>query len=55
MTLALYHVFWDWLVIYRGSYMRAHVLLNLSDELGKRDKTLVIFNFVLSFTIFKQA
>ena len=38
MTLALYHVFWDWLVIDRGSYMRAHVLLKLLDELGKRDK-----------------
>ena len=23
---------------YRGSYMSAHVLLNLSNELGKRDK-----------------
>ena len=25
-------------VIDRGSYMSAHVLLNLSNELGKRDK-----------------
>ena len=25
-------------VIYRGSYMSAHVLLNLLNELGKRDK-----------------
>ena len=25
-------------VIHRGSYMSAHVLLNLSNELGKRDK-----------------
>ena len=25
-------------VIYRGSYMIAHVLLNLLNELGKRDK-----------------
>ena len=24
--------------IYRGSYMSAHVLLNLLNELGKRDK-----------------
>ena len=24
--------------VYRGSYMRAHVLLNLLNELGKRDK-----------------
>ena len=24
--------------IHRGSYMRAHVLLNLLNELGKRDK-----------------
>ena len=24
--------------IYRGSYIRAHVLLNLLNELGKRDK-----------------
>ena len=24
--------------IYRGSYMRAHVLLNLLNELGKRDQ-----------------
>ena len=27
-----------WLLIYRGSYMSAHVLLNLLNELGKRDK-----------------
>ena len=26
------------LIIYRGSYMSAHVLLNLLNELGKRDK-----------------
>ena len=25
-------------LIYRGSYMSAHVLLNLLNELGKRDK-----------------
>ena len=25
-------------VLYRGSYMSAHVLLNLLNELGKRDK-----------------
>ena len=25
-------------MIYRGSYMRVHVLLNLSNKLGKRDK-----------------
>ena len=25
-------------VVYRGSYMSAHVLLNLLNELGKRDK-----------------
>ena len=25
-------------VIHRGSYMSAHVLLNLLNELGKRDK-----------------
>ena len=24
--------------VHRGSYMSAHVLLNLLDELGKRDK-----------------
>ena len=24
--------------VYRGLYMRAHVLLNLLNELGKRDK-----------------
>ena len=24
--------------VYRGSYMSAHVLLNLLNELGKRDK-----------------
>ena len=27
-----------WFKIYRGSYMSAHVLLNLLNELGKRDK-----------------
>ena len=28
-----------WLhVLHRGSYMSAHVLLNLLNELGKRDK-----------------
>ena len=32
-TLVSAHV-----VIYRGSYMSAHVLLNLLNELGKRDK-----------------
>ena len=26
------------LSVYRGSYMSAHVLLNLLNELGKRDK-----------------
>ena len=31
------HVICD-LHIYRGSSMRAHVLLNLLNELGKRDK-----------------
>ena len=25
-------------IIYRGSYMSAHVLLNLLNDLGKRDK-----------------
>ena len=25
-------------LVYRGSYMSAHVLLNLLNELGKRDK-----------------
>ena len=28
----------DKIHIYRGSYMSAHVLLNLLNELGKRDK-----------------
>ena len=28
----------DWYLIHRGSYMSAHVLLNLINELGKRDK-----------------
>ena len=27
-----------WSVIYRGSYMSAHVLLNLLNELGKSNK-----------------
>ena len=27
-----------YIVIYRGSYISAHVLLNLLNELGKRDK-----------------
>ena len=26
------------IILYRGSYMSAHVLLNLLNELGKRDK-----------------
>ena len=28
----------SWYVLNRGSYMSAHVLLNLLNELGKRDK-----------------
>ena len=31
----LFKITW---VRYRGSYMSAHVILNLSNELGKRDK-----------------
>ena len=31
------HIYW-WGYIHRGSYMSAHVLLNLLNELGKRDK-----------------
>ena len=28
----------EFIFLYRGSYMSAHVLLNLLNELGKRDK-----------------
>ena len=35
---------------YRGSYMSAHVLLNLLNELGSRDKMLAIFAFYLFFS-----
>ena len=28
----------SWCDLYRGSYMSAHVLMNLLNELGKRDK-----------------
>ena len=34
--LVLLMLLFNW--IYRGSYMSAHVLLNLLNELGKRDK-----------------
>ena len=36
------HSFISWsysLVLYRGSYMNAHVLLNLLNKMGKKDKT----------------
>ena len=35
--------------IYRGSYMSAHVLLNLLNELGKRDKCKACRAFYLFF------
>ena len=42
--------------IYRGSYMSAHVLLNLSNELGKRDEMLgkprILSRFPNSFNKF---
>ena len=34
----VFRVLYDILNINRGSYMSAHVLLNLLNELGKRDK-----------------
>ena len=35
--------------LYRGSYMSAHVLLNLLNELGKRDKMLGLLSFLSLF------
>ena len=35
--------------IYRGSYMSAHVLLNLLNELGKRDKNARLAEHFISF------
>ena len=37
-ALYRYHGIHDTYLFYRGSYMSAHVLLNLLNELGKRDK-----------------
>ena len=37
------------LVGYRGSYMSAHVLLNLLNELGKRDKMRGLPSIFISF------
>ena len=34
----LYHIFCYYFCIHRESYMSAHVLLNLLNEFGKRDK-----------------
>ena len=35
---------------YRGSYMSAHVLLNLLNELGKRDKMRGLAEHFISFS-----
>ena len=37
-------------VINRGSYMRAHVLLNLLNKLGKRDKNARLPEHFISFS-----
>ena len=36
--LALFEIVPDWLTLYRGYYMSPHVLLNLLNELGEKDK-----------------
>ena len=36
--------------LYRGSYMSAHVLLNLLNELGKRDKMRGLPSIFISFS-----
>ena len=38
LIIGLMSVFSDHDCIYRGSYMSAHVLLNLLNQLGKREK-----------------
>ena len=38
LFICKHHVFFSYLFLNRGSYMSAHVLLNLLNELGKRDK-----------------
>ena len=35
---AVHYLTKDWQRIYKGTYMSAHVLLHLLNELGKRDK-----------------
>ena len=47
-----------WCTIYRASYMSAHVLLNLLNELGKRDKMRglpsILYLFVNEFNKFNN-
>ena len=40
LFMDILHIFY--LPLHRGSYMSAHVLLNLLNELGKRDNDFVI-------------
>ena len=37
--------------IYRGSYMSTHVLLNLSNELGKRENARLAEHFIVFFAM----
>ena len=39
-------------VIHRGSYMSAHVLLNLLNELGKRDKMRGLRRHMINVALF---
>ena len=39
----------DYILVYRGSYMSAHVLLNLLNKLGKSDKMRGLSNILFLF------